>query len=452
MKQTKKTSHKKPIRKRTFRKESRNVHKKSRNKSYKKIKGGEEGKSTNFHLALMIYDKDAAIAELQRVIRNDGIEMINAKNKDGDTPLHYATRFNERAGEILIENGADVNVIDRYGNTPLHIACNGDYLENMAMAMVLIKNGANVTAKIIDTENRKKELNFDKKKELNGMGKGNGTALDETPLSIVCKKGNGEILKKMIGAQYIYLEEEQKKKRINEDADLADIIANIINSTNKYRTFDDKGVPIWVGEMTPLHYAARYGTRDQVKVLIENGANVQAKDSNGWTPLQHACGRSRQKSDNVKVTQELITKMKEEDIKEEDINKVLENNYCHRAKMSFHFRMPSQFSIGKKVASVGRNLGRMWNSRTINDVDREKELIEELKNKVDEGRWKKAEDFWGEGKRDGQTGNQNDPKTKRERNIVREDRKYMSNLNDNRSSGPVNHQNPTDLFGLFFGQ
>ena len=52
----------------------------------------------------------------------------------------------------------------------------------------------------------------------------------------------------------------------------------------------DKGVDVdesddsWP-EMTPLHYAVGEGHTEVVELLIANGANVNAKDEEGWTPL-----------------------------------------------------------------------------------------------------------------------------------------------------------------------
>ena len=41
-------------------------------------------------------------------------------------------------------------------------------------------------------------------------------------------------------------------------------------------------------EYTPLMAAVRYNTIDVVNVLIEHGANLYAKDQNGWMPVLHA--------------------------------------------------------------------------------------------------------------------------------------------------------------------
>ena len=40
--------------------------------------------------------------------------------------------------------------------------------------------------------------------------------------------------------------------------------------------------------LTPLHLAARYGTPDMVRALLNAGANINAKNNNGSTPLFYA--------------------------------------------------------------------------------------------------------------------------------------------------------------------
>jgi ankyrin repeat protein len=43
------------------------------------------------------------------------------------------------------------------------------------------------------------------------------------------------------------------------------------------------------GQATSLHQAAYAGHTDVVKVLLQHGADVQAKDTDGQTPLHKAC-------------------------------------------------------------------------------------------------------------------------------------------------------------------
>ena len=49
---------------------------------------------------------------------------------------------------------------------------------------------------------------------------------------------------------------------------------------------DDNG---WI----PLHFAVYYGHKEIVELLIAKGAEVNAKDKNGWTPLHLAAENGR---------------------------------------------------------------------------------------------------------------------------------------------------------------
>ena len=76
---------------------------------------------------------------------------IQAKNKDGARPLHWAAFFHQQEMvSFLIESGANVNSIDSHGGTPLDTATyskltvlkDAKKLENiMSIIEILIKNG-----------------------------------------------------------------------------------------------------------------------------------------------------------------------------------------------------------------------------------------------------------------------------------------------------------------------
>ncbi len=72
---------------------------------------------------------------------------VNAKTIKGRTPLHTAVIFNSsRSVALLIQHGADVNAKNIYGNTPLHTAVKSYNLESIEL---LMQHGADVNAKNI---------------------------------------------------------------------------------------------------------------------------------------------------------------------------------------------------------------------------------------------------------------------------------------------------------------
>ena len=73
---------------------------------------------------------------------------INAKSKDGRTPLHLAIAFDRSSGAVemlrlLLARGADVNTRDKLGDTPLHTAASAG---NTDIVEALVSGGANVNA------------------------------------------------------------------------------------------------------------------------------------------------------------------------------------------------------------------------------------------------------------------------------------------------------------------
>lgn len=70
---------------------------------------------------------------------NDGAD-INLKDKEGDTPLHYAVKFKrEKPFQMLLDKKAHVNAVDNYGTTPLSAAIQ---VKQYKMAEMLVEKGA----------------------------------------------------------------------------------------------------------------------------------------------------------------------------------------------------------------------------------------------------------------------------------------------------------------------
>src|SRR5207253_1752774 len=60
---------------------------------------------------------------------------VNARNKDGDTPLHEAANNDSKdVAELLLAEHADINARSNNGQTPLHWAAHGQHRDGGTVA------------------------------------------------------------------------------------------------------------------------------------------------------------------------------------------------------------------------------------------------------------------------------------------------------------------------------
>ena len=181
---------------------------------------------------------------------------INVRDNDGYTPLYSAVSWgNKEVVKLLIANGADVNGKIKDGWTPLHRAA---YQGEKEAVKLLIANGADVNAKNNNgstplysaaSGGRKEvaELFIAKRADVNAKNN-NGN----TPLHKAASKGKKEVAELLIA----------------KGAD--------VNAKSKSGS-------------TPLHRSAHRGEKEVAKLLIAKGADVNAKDYKyGRTPLHWA--------------------------------------------------------------------------------------------------------------------------------------------------------------------
>jgi ankyrin repeat protein len=166
--------------------------------------------------------------ELQYLI--DSAMDLNGRDCFGRAAIHLAVQFGREANaeastiELLLAKGAEVNAKDKQGNTPLHLAVD---TQQDDIVELLLKNGAEVDS-----------INF----------QGN------TPLHLaMTKKQEGKIL------QILF------------DHGARDILIN-----------DDFMYGLLVNAIQGHQY-------ENLKMLLANGVNVNAKDRNGMTALHLAC-------------------------------------------------------------------------------------------------------------------------------------------------------------------
>lgn len=268
---------------------------------------------------------------------------INAQDADGNTALHIASKVNEAdLVTFLIIKGADTEITNNFGETPLHIAVKND---NVDCAKNLIALKANIFAKdaednsVIQIALAKDELWYDiminqktaELRDINGenivhyfVRTGDEKAIDfciknALPLSVKNNEGKTpvnlcfddaenfnsiKIAAKLLqgGAEcvrgdFAYFEDAVRSHnpllRFT-DGQTPLHIATISGHTGivKYLLTEKSSIRLSdllqaqdIAGSTPLHEAVRYGQVEIAKLLLESGAKIDALDAVGKTPF-----------------------------------------------------------------------------------------------------------------------------------------------------------------------
>lgn len=242
--------------------------------------------------------KNGDICKLENILENNP-NLVNAKNNNtrGESPLHivierkafYREQCYTKIVNLLISKGANINIVDNWGQTPLHYAAQMPYRKDnnkyqSEMALLLLSKGA-----IVDS--------IDKR--------GN------TPLNLAAFLGNDKIVELLV----------KKGADVNKKGDMGCTpLLSALSSSGIYDAEMDDSEEIDkkykrtvfflvshgadlnaknnFGE-TSLHCAiksvpGRKNALTYIKLFISKGANVNTKDTDGHSPLYYAIkdGRS----------------------------------------------------------------------------------------------------------------------------------------------------------------
>ena len=227
--------------------------------------------------------------EVTKILLEKGADP-NIKDDEGKTPLHYAIEFNcPESMEVLLEKGADPDIKDGMGNASLHCTNIPKNIE------ILLDKGANPNIQANDGETPlhiavrhdyqvNAKLLFDKGAKAN-IENNQG----DTPFRSAIQNERHNIIELFIDCDDDEKVEINFKHRITGEPLIFDAVeaqkdngelAELMIKSGKV----DLGIKNSEG-MTILHKAASFGRNDVVSLLIERGADIYATDINGRTPL-----------------------------------------------------------------------------------------------------------------------------------------------------------------------
>ena len=208
---------------------------------------------------LHVAAKFGELSDVEGILKRDE-KAINSLDEMGDTPLNCAVvQEQTEIADFLLAHGADPNIPNRNGQTPLEQASSRGKEAGLALAKLLLAHGAqtNPTNKAefrtppLEWAVTSGNLELVNLLLAHGASVGSATTNDRTPLHIAAGRGELEIAETLLkhGAE--------------------------VNAT-------------FAGGITPLHEAADGGFVEVAEFLLSHGAEVNRKDGRGMTPLKLA--------------------------------------------------------------------------------------------------------------------------------------------------------------------
>uniref|UniRef100_A0A3Q0SID9 Ankyrin repeat domain 28 n=1 Tax=Amphilophus citrinellus TaxID=61819 RepID=A0A3Q0SID9_AMPCI len=181
---------------------------------------------------------------------------VNIKSKDGKTPLHMTAihgRFSR--SQAIIENGAEIDCEDKNGNTPLHIAARYGH---ELLINTLVTNRADTA-----------------KRGIHGM----------FPLHLAALSGFSDCCRKLLSSG------EQHSPLLKMHLLHNPLPCSNLNRELSYVCFS----------RTPLHYAAANCNYQCLFTLVGSGASVNDLDERGCTPLHYAAASDTDGNNNLEL-------------------------------------------------------------------------------------------------------------------------------------------------------
>lgn len=187
--------------------------------------------------------------EIIRLLAEFGADLTQA-GRCGQSPLHLAAEFGREAAiSWLLDLGTDPDMTDEFGSTPLHLAAEGDHL---SCAATLLDRSADAASS-----------------EGHGQSQPIHAAKSQQMIQLLVGRGGADV-NAIDGCGDWPLKSAAESNDLNR-------ISWLLNHGGE--------VDLTSTGETALHAAVRADSREAVEFLLEAGANPNAQDVDGWTPL-----------------------------------------------------------------------------------------------------------------------------------------------------------------------
>ncbi len=219
--------------------------------------------------------------ELLRWLLKEKRELIYARDKQEANVLFYAAGYgNEAAVKIFVnEYKIDVNAVNAFGKTPLHVATQQGQLSSVAFLLEQ-KADVNIATKAGDTVMHfaalapTNQLPLIKLLEANGAKRDGWNSKGASPLHVASEQGKVEVVthflttEPKVNVNQVHQETEQNKglrgqtslHRAARKGHLK-VLEVLIHHGAKREVFDDRGI-------CPFHQVVMYGHRDAVEYFL----------------------------------------------------------------------------------------------------------------------------------------------------------------------------------------
>ena len=229
---------------------------------------------------------------------------VNVKDKYGQTPLHWAAVRKDATdvAALLIENGADVNAKNYNGWTPMDLAIHWGRAE---MQSLLSQHGGKAARFAQASPKPAQEDNTASAR----VAQTPQTPEPEAPLAALrdAPPPSGTSTENTLRKCSQWSGQLSANSRLNTEGNETEILAGAkcewfnkgthlhiaarANDLNSVRWLIANSAEINAKDgygLTPLHRASYKNSAEAAELLLKNGADVNAKNNHGWTPMDLA--------------------------------------------------------------------------------------------------------------------------------------------------------------------